>query len=179
MSTSVNGLKGKFHGDLVDRVFVVFPENSCIDFTRGDFNFITHKFNSLRNFRTFFYNHKVEVIEVRDGKFPNISTLREGDACLLLGSGRVIDKREFNFAKKCFEHDIPVFFIRTNSLYCDPRLSDPIWKTTTLIVQVGDKNRIFMAPDKYFMEIPTLNDLIQINQHSDDFYAMLPGMVPV
>ncbi len=167
-----------FHGAPAKRVLMVFQEAAIPCYSRSDYEFVRTRFNRVRNYREFTQDYPVEIKEARSNELPRISSLKEGDACLLIGSGRLIDKKSYDFAVKCIERDIPVYFIRSNSLDYDARATDSIWRYTSLTVKTATGNKHYGVPDKYFMEIPRVSDLI-ISKFSDEFYALLPGMVPL
>ena len=100
--------KVKFYGGIVKRVFIVYQKDGVTTFNESRLAFVRKKFNSVRNYREFASSPVVETIEVTSDKLPRINTLKEGDACLLVGSGRLIDKASYEFASKCYEHGIPV-----------------------------------------------------------------------
>ncbi len=167
-----------FHGAPAKRVHVIFQEHGVTTFTHHDREWIKSSFNRVRNYREFTQDFPVEVVERTSAHLPRISSLREGDACLIMGCGRLIDKQTYNFAIKCIENDIPVYFIRSNSLDADPRSTHSIWKYCSLTVKMATGKKHYGAPAKYFMEIPRTQDFYRA-AFSEDFYALLPGMVPM
>lgn len=167
-----------FHGAPAKRVIIVSQELSPKSFRHSDYEFVQKGFNRVRNYREFTQETPVEILEKTSGNLPRMSSLKEGDAILLVGSGRFIDKQSYNFAIKCIEHDIPVYFIRSNSLDADPRATHSIWKYTSLTVKTATGKKHYGAPAKFFMEIPRKEDFI-CSGFSNEFYALFPGMVPM
>ena len=167
-----------FHGAPAKRVIVIHQGCGFKEIRMSDREFIHQRFNRVRNYREFMSDSPVEIVEKSSGNLPRISNLKDGDAILLLGSGRFLDKQSYNFAIKCIEHDIPVYFIRSNSLDADPRANHSIWRYCSLTVKTATGKKHYGAPAKYFMEIPRKEDFIR-SEFSDEFYALLPGMVPM
>ena len=167
-----------FHGAPAKRVIVLKQEQGLSTLSHSDSEFIRTSFNRVRNYKEFLSDSTVEILEKTSGNLPRISNLKEGDAILLMGSGRFLDKQSYNFAIKCIEHDIPVYFIRSNSLDADPRVNHSIWRYCSLTVKTATGKKHYGAPAKYFMEIPRKEDFIR-SGFSDEFYALLPGMVPM
>ncbi len=168
----------KFHGAPAKRVVIVFQENGLKCFGHSEHEFVRLWFNRTRNYREFTQESPVEILERTSSNLPRITSFKEGDACLLIGSGRFIDKASYNFAVKCIEHDIPVYFIRSNTLDADPRANHSIWRYCSLTVKTATGKKHYGAPAKYFMEIPRKEDFI-CSGFSNEFYALLPGMVPM
>lgn len=167
-----------FHGAPAKRVHIIFQEHGINTFTNHDREWVKNSFNRVRNYREFTQDVPVEIIERTSGHLPLVSSLREDDACLIMGCGRLIDRKTYNFAINCIAHDIPVYFIRSNSLDYDPRSTHSIWRYTSLTVKMANGKKTYGAPAKYFMEIPRKEDFYR-SEFSDDFYALLPGMVPM
>ena len=167
----------KFCGTPAKRVLIVFQENSVKNYTNSDYEFIRQSFNRVRNYREFTVDYMPDILEATSGKLPSISSMNEGDACLLVGCGRLIDENSYRFAERCIMRGIPVYFVRLNTLDFDSRATDSIWKTTSLTVKTSTGKKFYAPPAKYFMEIPRVSDFIRLNR-SDDFYALLPAMVP-
>lgn len=176
MATSNETLK--FHGEAAKRVIIISQEKSLCNLSYADREFIRTSFNRLRNYREFKTNRTVEIVEKTSADAPLIARLKDGDAILISGCGRVIDKATYDFAITCIENDIPVYFIRSNSLDTDNRVNHSIWRYCSLTVKIANEKRDFGAPPKYFMEIPRKEDFI-ISGFSNEFYALLPGMVPM
>ena len=166
-----------FHGAPAKRVFLIFQENGANGYKHSDYEFVRTHFNRVRNYREFMSNSDVEILERTSGNLPRIPYLKEGDAILLIGCGRFIDKQSYIFALKCIEHDIPVYFLRSNTLDADPRANHSIWRYCSLTVKTATGKKHYGPPAKYFMEIPRKEDFIR-SGFSDDFYALFPGMVP-
>ena len=167
-----------FNGAPAKRVIVIHQESGFKEIRMSDREFIRTRFNRVRNYREFMQDYPVEIVEKSSGNLPRISNLKEGDACLILGCGRFIDKQSYNFAIKCIEHGIPVYFIRSNSLDADPRANHSIWRYCNLTVKTATGKKHYGAPAQYFMEIPRKEDFIR-SGFSDEYYALFPGMVPM
>jgi len=169
----------EFYGGVINRVFAIYPKNHAEYSDYSTLEFVKNRFNTVRNYREFSNNQPVEIREFKSDSAPRINTFKEGDVCLLFGYGRFLDKETYNFAKKCFSHRIPVFFIRANTLETDDRaVKNPIWKVNSLITQTATEKICHQPPDKYFMQIPFFSDLL-VMECNDDLYALLPGMVPI
>lgn len=169
----------KFHGGMIKRVFVIYHSNGYSSPNQSTLEFIKENFNLTRNYREFSTNEPVKVLTYTSDALPRITTLKEGDACLLIGCGRLIDKESLGFAEKCFNRNIPVFFIRSNSIDVDSRRENiQIWRSTPLVTHTVDGTRYVKAPEKYFMEIPDISHIIPLKDNND-FYALLPAMVPI
>ena len=167
-----------FHGAPVKRVIVLKQATSLCPLSTSENRFIRTCFNRVRNYREYLIDSTVEVLEQTSNNPPQVSNLKEGDAILLMGCGRFLDKQSYNFAIKCIEHNIPVYFIRSNSMDADSRVNHSIWRHCSLTVKTANGKKHYGAPAKYFMEIPRKEDFI-CSGFSDEFYALLPGMVPM
>ena len=167
-----------FHGAAAKRVIVIKQEKGLCTLSHTDREFIRTRFNRVRNYREFTTESPVEILEKTSGNLPRVTNLQEGDAILIIGCGRLIDKQTYAYAVKCIEHDIPVYFIRSNSLDADSRTTHSIWRYCSLTVKTATGKKHYGAPNKYFMEIPRAEDFIR-SGFSDEFYALLPGMVPM
>lgn len=171
----------KMYGDVIRKVYVVINNNMKDFITPKTIEFIENKFNSLRNYREFETEVpvKVKVITSEElvKKKPNFKT---EEACLFIGSGRIMDKKSYLFAKECLNGDVPIYFIRSNSLsHCTGSVlsgGTNIWSTNILAVNTNNKTKTHMAPEKYFMQIPEEDDLILAAKQSDDNYALFPAM---
>ena len=169
----------KFYGGIAKRVWVLVQETSAITLKFSELEFIQKRFNSIRNYREFCGDYPVEVLQITSGKLPRITSFKEGDVCLIIGCGRFLDKASYEFAGKCFLHSIPVFFIRENSLDYDSRVNDStLWKYNVITTKLGSTKKHYQPPAQYFMQIPKKEHLI-LTRHSEQFYALLPAMVPV
>lgn len=175
---ATNNATLNFHGAAAKRVIVISQEKGLCNLSHSDREFVRTSFNRVRNYREFMSDSTVEIVEKTSGNPPRITSLKEGDAILLMGSGRFLDKQSYNYALKCIEHDIPVYFIRSNSLDADNRVNHSIWRYCNLTVKTATGKKFYGAPAKYFMEIPRKEDFIR-SGFSDEFYALLPGMVPM
>lgn len=167
----------KFYGGIVKRVLILYPKSTVYRPNYSRLLFIRDDFNSKRNYREFSGKYPVEILEASSCSLPNINDFQEGDACLLIGSGRYIDKRQFEFAKKCFANNIPVFFIRKNSADYDVRTTDPIWRSNSVVINLENNRKCHLAPENYFMQIPSAADFL-FSGWNNDLYMMFPAMVP-
>ena len=171
-----NNNQVKFYGDPAKRVIVILPKDCGDNYKDSDLNFIVQKFNALRNFKNFLGNSPVFLKKTTSDKLPRISSFAEGDVCLLIGNGRFIDKATFGFAEKCFEANIPVYFIRSTSLESDPRVKrSSIWQCNLLTIKSGKFIKHRVPPERYFMEIPSIEDFV-VEKYSNQLYALFPAM---
>lgn len=175
---ATNNVTLTFHGAPAKRVIVIHQEGGFKEIRMSDREFIHKNFNRVRNYREFTQEHPVEIVERSSDNLPRIYNLKEDDAILFMGTGRFLDKQSYMFALKCIEHGIPVYFIRSNTLDADPRATHVIWKYCSLTVKTATGKKHYGAPARYFMEIPRKEDFI-LSGFSNEFYALLPGMVPM
>lgn len=168
-----------FYGGIAKRVLVLYQANCATTYNFSTLEFIEKRFNTVRNYREFEQDSPVQIMQTTSDTLPRINSLKEGDVCLIIGTGRFIDKASYIFASKCFSYGIPVYFIRANSLDYDSRVNDsPLWKSNVLTQKIGKEKKHYQAPKQYFMEIPSLNDFI-VTKTSPSLYALFPAMVPV
>jgi len=178
MATANQTQNNLFYGGVIKRVFVISPKNQDFACSPNTLELIRTKFNTVRNYKEFCHQQCVEIIQRDSSSLPRINSFREGDACLFIGNGRFIDKAGYEFMKKCFMNNILVYFIRSNSLDCDPRVNGKhIWRVPSLIIKTSTEVITHCAPAMYFMQIPSFGDIILL-QNSNEYYALLPGMVP-
>ena len=168
----------KFYGGIAKRVLIITPKESNAHIADSHYDFIKNKFNSVRNYREFKGAYPVKAWHKSSDNLPDVYSLLQGDVCLILGYGRFIDKDCYEYMKSCFEANVPVFFIRSSSLIYDDRADDNIiWKSNVLVENINGTKKFYQSSGCYFMEIPSIKDLIPIKS-SDTLYALLPAMVP-
>ena len=168
----------KFYGEPAERVIIVYQKDGMKIFNDYEKDFIKMKFNTARNYREFTQATPVTLVEAASDKLPYPTSLKSGDAILLIGDGRFIDEASYNFAISCIDRQIPVYFIRSNVLEFDARVKDELWKHTSMTVKMANGDKHFVAPKRYFMEIPRKKDFI-LSKFGEKYFALLPGMVPL
>lgn len=167
-----------FYGGAINKLFVIRHPDSSDSLCFSTLEFIKKNFNVLRNYREFNQHiYLKEVVEVTSNSLISLGNFKTGEAILLTGFGRVIDKQTYELACKCIKYGIPVFFINSNSDCCN--FTFVLNKNNhTLVTKTKDSTKFYLAPEKYFMEISDDSNLT-LCKSSDSLYALLPGMVPI
>lgn len=168
-----------FYSGVINKLVVIrHPDNlDSLSFSAREF--IKDNFNDRRNYKEFNQHIPLkEIVEVKSTSLIALNEFKKGDAILLNGFGRMIDKQSYEFACECFKHGIPVFFIKSTNDCCNFTFVLKQHNNHTLVTKTKDSTKFYIAPEKYFMEISD-DSKLTLCKSSDSLYALLPGMVPI